>query len=163
MNKQMLFVDGSSDPKSKIGFGAYLCISEFPYSTDLLKKKVKLKQFVKTSSSTLELQTLLWALSEITPNENGIMIYTDSQNIITLLGRRERLEKENFSSQKNHLIKNHLLYKNFYKLIDNLNCDFIKVAGHKKSDFKSDIDKLFTLVDKASRSALRKFNLKASR
>jgi len=159
----MLFVDGSSDPKSKIGFGAYLFISEFPYSTDLLKERVKLKQFIKTSSSTLELQTLLWALSEVTPNENGIVIYTDSQNIISLLGRRKRLEKGNFSSKKNHLIKNHLLYKDFYKLIDNLNCEFVKVAGHKRSDFKSDIDKLFTLVDKASRSALRKLNSRESK
>jgi len=48
------------------------------------------------------------------------------------------------------------LYKEFYLLIDKFNCDFIKVTGHLASTEKNEIDKIFTLVDRASRNALRK-------
>ena len=39
--------------------------------------------------------------------------------------------------------------------IDELNLTFIKVKGHKKNSLKDEIDTIFNLVDKASRSALR--------
>jgi len=53
-------------------------------------------------------------------------------------------------------IKNHLLYKSFFGRMDSLDCEFVKLKGHKKESKKSEIDKIFTLVDKASREALRK-------
>ena len=155
MNELKLFTDGSVNTKSKIGFGAYLFIYEHYVSIELLKRKVKVKRFEETSSTKLELQTLLWALSEIDLSENKIIVYTDSQNIISLLKRRKRLEENNYSSKKNELIKNHQLYKEFYKIIDSIDCSFVKVCGHKKSNQKDDIDQLFTLVDRASRNALR--------
>jgi len=37
-----------------------------------------------------------------------------------------------------------------------LDCEFIKVQGHKKSSIKNNIDDIFTLVDQATRNALRK-------
>ena len=156
MNTLKLFTDGSVNTKSKIGYGAYLFISEDGLSLDSLKRYVKVKRFEETTSTKLELQTLLWALSNIEVNECKIVVYTDSQNIISLLERRERLEQNNYSSKKNKLIKNYNLYQEFYKLTDQLNCKFIKVRGHNKSTQKDDIDQLFTLVDRASRNALRK-------
>ena len=155
MHVQMLFTDGSVNTKSKIGYGAYLFISEDGLSLDSLKRHIKVKRFEETTSTKLELQTLLWALSSIEVNECKIVVYTDSQNIISLLERRERLEQNNYSSKKNKLIKNYKLYQEFYKITDQLNCKFIKVSGHKKSIQKDNIDQLFTLVDRASRNALR--------
>jgi len=35
-------------------------------------------------------------------------------------------------------------------------CRFIKVRGHKRSIQKDDIDQIFSIVDRASRNALRK-------
>ena len=159
MNTLKLFTDGSVNTKSKIGYGAYLFISEDGLSLDSLKRHIKVKRFEETTSTKLELQTLLWALSSIEVNECKIVVYTDSQNIISLLERRERLEQNNYSSKKNKLIKNYKLYQDFYKITDQLNCKFIKVSGHKKSIQKDNIDQLFTLVDRASRNALRKENL----
>ena len=86
------------------------------------------------------------------------MVYTDSQNIIGLQARRARLEQNQYQSKKNKPIKNHELYKEFYRMIDLIDIGFIKVRGHKVSNQKDEIDRLFTLVDRASRNALRKEN-----
>ncbi len=68
MNKQIiLFTDGSINPQSKIGYGAYLAVAEIDLSHESLKKHVKIKRFEDTSSTKLELQTLLWALEDIKP------------------------------------------------------------------------------------------------
>ncbi|MCT7910514.1 hypothetical protein N5912_01585 [Arcobacter lacus] len=37
-----------------------------------------------------------------------------------------------------------------------MDIDFIKIKGHKKNSLKDELDTIFNLVDKASRSALRK-------
>ncbi len=159
MNEQMLFTDGSVDPSSNIGYGAYLAVLEYGTPLDLLIKNVKVKKFENTSSTRLELQALLWALSDIKILGSKVIVYTDSQNIIGLLGRRERFELNNYRSKKNKLLKNYELYQEFYKVTDHLNCCFVKVQGHKVSKQKDYIDKLFTLVDRASRNALRIENI----
>ena len=150
-----LFTDGSVHPQSGIGFGGYLFLDELEL-TSKLEDKIQTKQFNNTSSTKLELETLLWALHEIDSRNSKIIIYTDCQNIIGLKDRRERFEKNDYMTGKGNLIKNHELYKAFYKLIDILDCEFIKVKGHKKTSTKNEIDDIFTLVDKATRNALRK-------
>jgi ribonuclease HI len=40
-------------------------------------------------------------------------------------------------------------------MTDTLDCEFIGLRGHKASHQKDEIDALFTLVDRASRNALR--------
>ena len=150
-----LFTDGSSHPQSNIGFGAYLLINDDSKSLDELKKEIKLKMFENTSSTKLEVQTMLWALKDIDIKEEELVIYTDCQNIIGLNDRRKRFETNNYLTKKGKLIANHELYKEFYKLTDNLNCTFVKVKGHKETSQKDEIDKIFTLVDKASRDKLR--------
>lgn len=156
MSELKLFTDGSVNTKLKIGFGAILFVSTEIFNIDELKTQVQLKHFDETSSTKLEIQTLLWALSNLPQNDGKITIYTDSQNIIGLPKRRDRFEKNNYISKKNGLIKNHILYKEFFKIIDKLNYEFVQLNGHKPSSQKDDIDKLFTLVDRASRNAIRK-------
>ena len=154
----MLFTDGSVNTHSKIGYGAYLAVSENEHSLDSLRKRIKVKRFVHTSSTKLELQTLLWALGDIQALGNKVIVYTDSQNILRLQRRRDRFEQNDYRSSNNKQIKNHELYKKFYSIIDKLDCEFFKVRGHKVSSGKDDIDRLFTLVDRASRNALRADN-----
>ncbi len=79
-----------------------------------------MKTFEDTSSMKLELQTLLWALAEIHGTSRKVVIYTDSQNIIGLPGRRNHLEQNNYYSEKNKLLNNHELYREFYKKMDQL-------------------------------------------
>jgi len=155
MSELLLLTDGSVSTQSKIGYGAYLALIEPGLSLSELKTQVKVKRFEQTSSTKLELQTLLWALSEIQTSERKVIIYTDSQNIIGLPGRRSRLERNNYLSNKNIFLNNYELYQEFYRRTDQLDCQFIKVRGHQLSNQKDAIDQLFTLVDKASRKALR--------
>jgi ribonuclease HI len=155
MDKLMLFVDGSLNPRSHIGYGAYLAVSERSPGLDLLRTQVKVRRFEHTSSTKLELQTLLWALGEIQAMGRKVTVYTDSQNILGLPARRDGLEKNGFRTRKNNRLKHDELYRAFYRVMDQLDCELIKVRGHQVSKQKNDMNRLFTLVDRASRKALR--------
>lgn len=155
--KIFLFSDGSVNPQSGVGFGAYLLLKKLDFSTEL-QKKIKIQKFEGTSSTQLELETLLWALSAENLQNFKIVFYTDCQNIIGLQKRREGLESKNYRNSKGKLIKNHEIYKDFFKMIDAQDCEFEKVQGHKKSSAKNEIDEIFTLVDRATRRALREIS-----
>lgn len=155
MKKIKLFTDSSVNPQEKIGFGSFLIIEDENLTLENLKKNIKIKRFENTSSTKLELQTFLWSLEEIKNKDVIIEVYTDCQNIIGLQDRKEKLEKNNFYSSSGKLMNNHELYKEFFEKTDKLDLVFIKVKGHKKSSLKDEIDTIFNLVDKASRSALR--------
>lgn len=153
-----IFTDGSTHPQSKIGYGAYLAITDLHVSCEKLQNKVQVKRFENTTSTQLELQTLLWALNDTRTAElDGakLTIYTDSQNIITLPTRQHRLEQQNYISHNSRKLKNTILYQHFFSLRSVLDFQLVKVNGHKPSSDKNTIDRLFGLVDKASRHALR--------
>ena len=156
MDDLKLFTDGSVDPQSNIGYGAYLMVAENGLSLDFLRCRVKVRRFENTSSTKLELQTLLWAMADAEILGRRVRVYTDSQNIIGLLGRRDRLEQNRYQSKENKRIRNHELYQEFYRTMDQMNMRMVKVSGHKRSRQKDETDRLFTLVDRASRKALRK-------
>jgi len=155
MDELILLTDGSVSTLSNIGYGAYLAVSERGLSLALLRTRVKVRRFENTSSTKLELQTLLWALSDIQALGSKVIVYTDSQNIMGLQGRRDRFEQNDYRSKENKRLKNYELYREFYRMIDQLDCELVKVRGHQVSNQKDDIDRLFTLVDRASRNALR--------
>ncbi len=164
MRQLQIFTDGSVNTKTKVGYGAYLatrngqCIDQqsIPGTS---KDKVHSRRFENTSSTKLELQTFLWAVKEVQAAHEGLKftlaVYTDSQNIVTLPQRRVRLEQRNFLSSKNKPLKNQDLYKEFYQLASEVEFDLIKVVGHQSSKDKDEIGRLFSLVDKVARSALR--------
>ncbi len=184
MKSLLLFTDGSAHPTSRVGYGAYLAIPDLKKrhavrlepatamkqsematvdnlrmqiasnaSGSSLETCVQLKRFEDTSSSQLEIETLIWALRATQPQT--VTLYTDSQNIIGLPGRRERMEKQEYLSKTGTLLKHAELYQEFYSLTDPLDYTLVKVKGHRRSQQKSPIDRLFTLVDRASRQALR--------
>jgi ribonuclease HI len=155
MDELMLFVDGSVNPQSNIGYGAYLAMSERGLAPEALRTRVKVRRFEHTSSTKLELQTLLWALGDIQATGRKVIVYTDSQNILGLLQRRERLEQTDYRSKKNKRLKYYELYQAFYRVIDQVDCELVKVRGHRAAYQKDDMDRLFTLVDRASRKELR--------
>ena len=69
MNRYALFTDVSLNPKLKLGFGAYLVIPssflEIPPERIIrpeFVEQIRLRRFEVTSSTKLEVQTLLWAL-----------------------------------------------------------------------------------------------------
>jgi len=158
MDELMLFTDGSVNTQSNVGYGAYLAVSERRISLNSVRTSVKVRRFEHTSSTKLELQTLLWALNDIQALGRKVILYTDSQNILGLQGRRVLFEQNDYRSKKNMLLSNYELYQEFYRIIDHLECELVKVRGHQVSNQKGDISKLFTLVDRTARKALRKDN-----
>ena len=154
MNNIKLFCDGSVNPQKKIGYGAYFLYTDID-TIAKAKQKIRTKKFEDTSSTKLELEVLLWALEDIELVDKEITVYTDCQNILGLENRREKLESNKYKTSTGKILKNHILYKEFFEKIDKLNCMFIKVKGHKPSQEKDLIDDLFTLVDRGSRDMLR--------
>jgi ribonuclease HI len=155
MVELLLFIDGSVNPLSKVGCGAYLAVFDRDLSLDSLRTSVKVKEFNDTSSTKLELQTLLWALSDIQALVSRVIVYTDSQNILGLYRRRNSFEQNDYRSKKSRRLINYKVYQEFYRVTDKMDIEFVKVSGHRVSKQKDDFDRLFTLVDKASRNALR--------
>lgn len=153
--KLLLFIDGSVNHQLKTGCGAYLVVNENEVSQTSLKEKIRIKKFTNTSSTKLELQTLLWALGELEDISKIIVVYTDSQNIIGLPSRRKALEENDYHSGKGKLLNHHELYREFFKITDQMNCEFVKVQGHQPGKGKDDYDQFFTLVDRAARKASR--------
>ena len=152
----VLFTDGSVDVQTGIGYGAYLMVTDMDILPDELKKQVQVRRFENTSSTRLELETLLWAISNVPPGMKTIRIYTDSQNITGLPGRRKRFENSDYRSKNNRLISNHDLYREFFKLTAMFDFELVKAKGHQPTSAKDAVHRLFALVDKASRKALRK-------
>ena len=149
----LLFTDSSVNVQSKIGFGAYLVCEDDGQSLPFLSEQVKVKRFENTSSTKLELETLLWALQET--GTEKVIAYTDSQNITGLPGRRGRFEKSDYRSRSGKQLKNHKLYREFFSVIDRIDLQLRQVKGHSPWSQKDPIDKIFALVDRASRNALR--------
>ncbi len=151
--KLLLFTDGSVNTKLRIGFGAYLAVLEDYELKTSLTDHIRIKQFVNTSSTKLELQTLLWALSEVSVPE--VVLYTDSQNIVGLNQRRKRMEENEYAAKSGKLLINHDLYKQYYEFTDKLDLQVVQVSGHSPTRRKSPIEKIFSEVDRAARKALR--------
>jgi len=86
-----------------------------------------------------------------------VVVYSDPQNILGLLARRSGLEDREYFSRNGKQLNNTELYQQFFKAMDLCDCQIIKVDGHKARHSKNEIDHLFSLVDKASRFALREF------
>jgi ribonuclease HI len=155
MDAVTLFTDGSVNTQAKFGYGAYLAVSDPGLSLEALSQQVKVRRFSPTSSTKLELQTLLWALGDLQALGRPLIVVTDSQNIIGLPARRARLVQSDYRSKNKTRLNNYELYREFYSQMDQLACELVKVQGHQMSKQKLDIDRLFTLVDRASRRALR--------
>jgi len=170
MNRYALFSDVSLNPGLKLGFGAYLLIPssvlEIPPEGVVQPefiKQIKLQRFDATSSTKLEVQTLLWALENFQKEASGarfgtLDVYSDSQCVTGLLRRRDRLEMHGFcSSGTKHPLKNACLYRKFYEFYDALGFEVIKVAGHSRSSTHDSIHRIFSFVDKEAGRVLRLF------
>jgi len=155
IKQSLLFTDGSVDNLTKVGYGAYLLVANTELALDELSSQIKVQRFEQTSSTRLELQTLLWALGEVKATAGKLTILSDSQNIISLPDRRKRLEQCDYRSKQNRRLNNDQLYQDFYRLTDYLDCEFFKVRGHRPAQQKNKMEQIFALVDRASRKALR--------
>lgn len=167
MNNLALFIDASLNPLLKCGVGGYLVV---PASflevapaglerSDVTERMV-LRRFADTSSSKLEVQTVLWALEDYqnqlkASGPGKLLVYTDSQCVAGLPKRRPGLVANSFLSKKtDSLIRNAPLYLRFYELFDELGFEVIKVAGHSRSYSHDTVHRIFSFIDREVRKAL---------
>ena len=160
MTEWLLFTDGSVNTQTMKGCGAALLIEKENQreTADQHRTRIKTRRFADTSSTKLELQTLLWALQGVPPSCATLTVYTDSQNILSLTDRRADFETQNYCSKKGIPLGNAALYQAFFKIADARQFKLIKVIGHLPTGQRDIIDHLFNLVDKASRAACKKLN-----
>ena len=150
--------------------GAYLVVptSLLAISADRIERSkvtelLMMRRYECTSSTRLEVQTVLWALEDYRKEAKGVLpgklyIYSDSQCIAGLLRRRAAMEAKGFLSGKtNRLLKNAPLYQAFYELYDQLGFKVTKVTGHSRSCSHDTVDRIFSCIDRAVRKALREW------
>lgn len=155
MNKTIyLFTDGSVNTQTKVGVGGYL-VCEPSDLESKTKPQVHLREFQNTSSTKLELQTFLWAINSCKFNNQEIIAFSDSQNLIGLDSRKEKLYRNDFKSGSDKPLKNADLYREYFNITEGLNIKLLKLKGHSKTSLKNEFDQLFKLVDRATRKALR--------
>jgi len=167
MDKYALFTDVSLNPKLKMGVGAYFFTGHSFLDTpaqhirrvNVTGKTLK-QRFNDTSSTKLEVQTVIWAIENcrntVCASESKLYVYTDSQCVTGLPGRRSGLEDNNFLSKRtNYPLKNALLYQQFYQLYDELGFEVIKVAGHLSFSSQDTVHRIFSYVEREVRKELK--------
>lgn len=144
-NKENIFeiyTDGSCNTKLKIG--AWAAIILFDDKKIVLSGKEK-----NTRNNRMELLSVIDAIKFLKNKFEKIeliKIYSDSQYVVRICERKERLKSNNFLTKKNEDIRNVDLVKELIVIIESMKVDFIKVKAHqKKSDKKNynrDVDML---------------------
>jgi ribonuclease HI len=168
MNRFAMFTDVSVNPQRKLGIGGYLLLplQYLEVETDSIQRDevsagLKTRQFEDTSSTRLEVQTVLWALEELKEKlagcaPGGLRIYTDSQCVAGLAGRRAGLEQMNYIAKRSGLpLTNAPFYRAFYAASDQLGFQLIKVPGHSRTCSHDTIQRIFSYVDREVRKALQ--------
>lgn len=167
MSSLALFTDISVNPHRKLGVGGYLLvpvpfleIEPLDIERGELSARIKIKRFAETSSTKLEVRTVLWALEdsreELTGSAPGsLQIYTDSQCVAGLVRRRVRLIESDFIAKRSgQPLTNATLYREFYAAYDQLGFQLIKVAGHSPACTHDSVRRIFSCVDREVRRAL---------
>jgi len=167
MNSFALFTDVSLNPGRRLGVGACLLAPAHLLNSapDAIERaevlaRMSFRRFGETSSTRLELQTVLWAVENFREefrrsDSGGVRIYTDSQCVVGLPGRRAGLEARGFvAARSGRLLTNSLLYRDFYAVHDKLGLELIKVAGHSRTGFRNSVERIFSYVDQEVRRAL---------
>ncbi len=145
MNQQKkieIYTDGSCNAKLQAGgWAAILFIDE---------QKIVLKEAVsETSHNRMELLAVIKAIEYIDSNNiapERIEIYSDSQYVVNLMERKEKLKLKNFLTKKGIPIKNLDLVQKLIAQIETHPISFVKVKAHQKQtekvNYNIEVDKL---------------------
>ena len=84
----------------------------------------------------MELSAVIAAIHYVTENNfvySGIEIYSDSQYVVDLVDRKERLKNNLFITKKGTPVQNADLVQNLITLMEEFPLIFIKVKAHQRS------------------------------
>lgn len=132
MKKQLIeiYTDGSCNQQILVGGWAALVFVD--------GQKTILKGIEKdTTHNRMELLAVINAIKHARSKANDqeiLYIYSDSQYVVNLNSRRNKLEAKNFITNKGTPIQNVDLVQTFLKLTNTNLIEFTKVKAHQKPD-----------------------------
>lgn len=151
LNKKItIFTDGSCNHIYNIGGWAAILLID---NTEILLKGKELN----TTHNRMELLSVIKALEYIENknlNTRKILIKSDSQYVVKIIERKEKLKTSNFLTKKGNSIKNKILVEKIIDYIERLDLAFLKVKAHQK---KSETRNYNRDVDKISRKIVREY------
>lgn len=147
--KIKIYTDGSCHTQQKIGGWAAVILIE--------NEKIELKGHeLETTHNAMELLAVLKALKFLKENNidsTKIEIVSDSQYVVGILNRKEKLKQVNFLTKKNIPIRNVDLVKRLIEKIETLPISFTKVKAHQKKKAQENYNRV---VDKLARAEVRR-------
>lgn len=130
MNKKVIriYSDGSCHTKLKIGAWAALIF--------IANEKIVLKSVEKdTTNNRMELLGVIESVKYILENKidyEVLEIYSDSQYVVNLTRRKDKLKQQNFLTSTGKNFPNTDLVKILIEFIETLSIEFVKVIAHQK-------------------------------
>jgi len=143
-----IYTDGSCHTQQKIGGWAAIILFG--------KEKIELKGHeLETTHNAMELLAVLKALDFLEEKNisfSKIEIISDSQYVVGILNRKEKLKQANFLTKKNTPIRNVDLVKDLIEKIETFPLIFTKVKAHQKKTQQINYNRV---VDKLARAIVR--------
>lgn len=137
-----IYTDGSCHTQSLFGAWAALIFTNG-------KKQILKGTETGTTHNRMELMAVIKAIEMLDAmglKDEPLNIYSDSQYVINLRGRKEKLESKNFISNKGTPIQNSDLVQTLLAQISSHTINFVKVKAHLKPDgtdnFNREVDKI---------------------
>ncbi len=147
-----IFTDGSCHTQKRVGGWAAILFFE--------NQQIEIKGHVyDTTHNAMEILAVLKALDYLEKNEIGfskIEIISDSQYVVRIIERKEKLQLANFLTKKNTPIRNVDLVKKLISKIETMPLAFFKIKAHQKKTKKINYNRV---VDKLAREEVRKIIL----
>ncbi len=150
MNDKIIiaYTDGSCHTQLKTGAWASIIINN--------NEKLKLNGLEQnTTHNRMEIQACIETIQYVVEkilSYKEIHIFTDSQYVVGLLDRKNKLKEGNFLTKKGESIQNPDLVQKFIFLLENYPIKLLKVKAHQK---KSELENLNIEVDMMVRRLLR--------
>lgn len=129
-----IYTDGSCNTQNLLGAWAAVVLSA--------NEKVVLSGKEKgTTHQRMELLAVIKALQFA--GSSKVTVYSDSQYVTGLMGRKEKLAAKGFLTNKGVPIRNLDLVQEFYSLEAAMEVTFVKVKAHSKGvPYNEEVDKL---------------------
>lgn len=129
-----IYTDGSSHTQKLIG--AWAAIIYYNESKIIIKQVV-----VNTNHNRMEIQAVIQAIKFVDTNYSTnipIIINSDSQYVVNLVDRKEKLKKNEFFTRKGNPVKNLDLVTTLIDQIETHEITFNKIKAHvKDGDIKN--------------------------
>jgi ribonuclease HI len=144
----LVYPDGSCDTQHRIGAWVAIILVD--------ESKIVLSGVeTNTTHNRMELVAVIEAINYLSMHQqpvNKINIYSDSQYVTGLSGRKQRLENANYVTKHGNTIQNDTLVKTLLGYIATQNIVFEKIRAHQK---KTDIINYNIEADLLSRKLVR--------